>query len=194
MRPEDVALTIRGAFPVHRYRQTNASFIGLDADYSYQLTNSIQLNSKLSLIRAMDVKVDAPLLGIPPGQFELGFEKRFRSGKLLEPFVGLNATFVAEQKNAPRVVTISEIIDAVDVDDLFDEDQSMFDILPPPPAYLLFKLNAGFSLPFSNNRQMDFFLTIDNLFNTRYRNYLNRFRYFADELGTNVSLRINYSF
>ena len=126
--------------------------------------------------------------------FELGFEKRFSSSKLMQPFIGIDAMFVAEQKNAPRVVTISEIIDAVDSDDLFDEDQSVFDILPPPPAYVLFKLNGGFSLPLSNDRQMDFFLTVDNLFNTSYRNYLNRFRYFADDMGTNVSLRINYSF
>lgn len=195
LRPEEVALTIRGAFPVYKYRQTNASFIGLDADYSYQLTNSVLVRSKLSLIRAMDVKTDAPLLGIPPGQFEMGLEKRFKSSKLFEPFVGIDAVLVAEQGNAPRVVTISEIIDAgLEGKDLFDEDQSMFDILPPPPAYFLVKVDAGFSLPFSNNRQMDFFLTVDNLFNTNYRNYLNRFRYFADDMGTNVSLRINYNF
>ena len=31
---------------------------------------------------------------------------------------------------------------------------------------------------------------VDNLLNTSYRDYLNRFRYYTDEMGTNVSLRV----
>lgn len=195
LRPEDVALTIRGAFPVFRYRQTDASFIGVDADYSYQLSDRLLFTSKLSLIRAMDQKTDAPLLNIPPGQLELGFEKRFKSGRMIAPFVGLDVMMVAKQGNAPRVVTVSEIIDAeLEGRDLFENDKSMFDILAPPPGYINFKLNGGFSLPMQGENKMDFFLTIDNVLNNSYRNYLNRFRYFADDMGTNVSLRINYSF
>jgi len=194
LRPEGVTLTIRGAFPVARYRQTNASFIGLDVDYNYQLTKDIQFNSKLSLLRAMDQVTDAPLINIPPGQVEVGFEKKFSSSRLQNPFVGINATYVAKQHNAPRVITISEILEAQRNDeDLFEDDMSIFDILEVPDAYFLMNISGGFSIPVNNN-SMDFFLSIDNLFNTRYRNYLNRFRYFADELGTNVNLRVNFNF
>lgn len=196
LRPEEVALTIRGAFPVFRYQQTDASFIGLDADYTYQLKQDLLLTSKLSLIRAMDQITNAPLINIPTGQFELGIEKTFGSSILERPFIGLNARYVARQNNEPRVVTIAEIRDAQKNDeDLFADDDSVFDILEAPDAYLLFNFNAGFSLPLKNEQdRLEFFFSIDNLLNTRYRNYLNRFRYYADELGRNINLRVNFNF
>ncbi|MEL6632677.1 MAG: hypothetical protein AAFQ83_14555, partial [Bacteroidota bacterium] len=63
------------------------------------------------------------------------------------------------------------------------------DWLPPPPAYSLWGLQAGSSLG-----PLELSLTIDNLLNIRYRDYLNRFRYYADELGRNITLRANFSF
>ena len=32
--------------------------------------------------------------------------------------------------------------------------------------------------------------TAGNLLNTSYRNYMNRFRYYADEMGRNISIRL----
>ena len=37
-------------------------------------------------------------------------------------------------------------------------------------------------------------LSINNILNTSYRDYLNRFRYFADEMGRNISLKIKIPF
>lgn len=196
LRPEEVALTIRGAFPVFRYQQTNAYFIGADMDYSYQVNKDLLFSAKMALIRAMDQQTQDPLIGIPPGQLELGLEKTFPSRRVENLFLGVNAQYVFEQGNAPRVVTVAEIRDAQQNDqDLFADDPSVFDILDVPDDYLLLNLNAGFSLPLKNQAQrLDFFLSVDNVLNTRYRSYLNRFRYYADELGTNVNLRVNFNF
>jgi len=196
LRPEEVALTIRGAFPVFRYQQTDASFMGLDVDYSYQLKRELVFSSKMSLIRAMDQQTESPLINIPPGQLEVGLEKTFRSKTLDNLFAGVNTRYVFEQRNAPRVVTVTEIRDAQQNDeDLFADDPSVFDILEVPEAYLLVNFNAGFALPLRNQAQrLEFFLSVDNVLNTRYRSYLNRFRYYADELGRNVNLRVNFNF
>ena len=35
---------------------------------------------------------------------------------------------------------------------------------------------------------------IYNILNTRYRDYLNRFRYFSDEQGRSIAIRINVPF
>jgi iron complex outermembrane receptor protein len=35
-------------------------------------------------------------------------------------------------------------------------------------------------------------LGINNLFNTRYRDYMNRFRYFTDEVGRNIVLQLKW--
>lgn len=195
LRPEEVALTIRGAFPLFRYQQTDASFLGLDADYNYQIQKDILLSSKLSLIKAMDRITNAPLINIPAGQTELGIERTFNSKRLERPFIGLNARYVFKQNNAPRVVSVSEIRDAQsNGEDLFATDASVFDILEAPDAYLLMNFNAGFSLPIQNEQRLEFFFSVDNIFNTSYRNYLNRFRYYADELGRNINLRVNFNF
>jgi iron complex outermembrane receptor protein len=66
------------------------------------------------------------------------------------------------------------------------------DYAPPPGAYMLFDAEAGFAIP--RLKGMDVGITVTNLLNTRYRNYLNRFRYYTDETGRNISLRVKYSF
>jgi iron complex outermembrane receptor protein len=42
--------------------------------------------------------------------------------------------------------------------------------------------------------KFDFGISITNAFNQSYRDYLNRFRYFADEQGQNISFRATYRF
>ena len=101
---------------------------------------------------------------------------------------------VQEQLNAPRVVTISEILDANRSDiDLFANDPSIFDLINPPSGYVLFTLGSSFAIPVRDN-EINVDVTIDNLLNTSYRSYLNRFRYYADEMGRNISLKLSYAF
>jgi iron complex outermembrane recepter protein len=40
------------------------------------------------------------------------------------------------------------------------------------------------------NQPVEISLSGHNLLNTAYRDYLNRFRYFADEMGRNIVLRV----
>ena len=51
----------------------------------------------------------------------------------------------------------------------------------------------GFVVPIKN-QSITFNLVVDNLLNTTYRDYLNRFRYYSDELGRNISLKIKVPF
>jgi iron complex outermembrane receptor protein len=96
--------------------------------------------------------------------------------------------YIAKQNRAPRVVTVREIQEAQEQDiDLFAEDDSNFDFLPPPPAYWLWNLSVGLSIK-APKVQYDFRLSSDNTLNQSYREYTNRFRYYADDLGRNVIL------
>lgn len=195
LRPEDVALTIRGAFPVLRYRQTDASFLGFDTDFEYHLSEASTLSAKLSYIRAEDLNTNAPLINIPASQLQFGYEHKFNSSRLAEPFARLDVVGVARQWNAPRVVTIEEIRDADENDeDLFGDDASIFDIMDVPDGYVNFNFSAGVGIPTRSGNPVNFFLSVENLLNNSYRNYMNRFRYYADDVGRNISLRINYNF
>ncbi len=195
LRPESVELTIRGAFPVFRYQQTDAVLYGLDTDLEYIFSDRWTVNSKLSLIRAEDRKLNSPLINIPTSQLEGAVVYNFREGKLLKPFVSAGFRAVSRQRNAPRVVSIQEVLEANDNDrDLFASDPSIFDFIAPPEGYVNFNVSGGFDLLFQNENKLNVFMSIDNLLNNSYRDYLNRFRYYADDLGRNFSLKLSYTF
>lgn len=191
LRPEDVALTIRGAFPIFRYNQTDAHFMGLDANLLYLLNDKLEWTNKLSLIRAIDKENDSPLINIPANRLQSGLTYKFSDGRLQEPFISVSADFVDRQRNAPRVVSISEIR-ASDTD-LFATDQSIFDFLEVPEGYVNLNVSGGFKTSMFDN-ELNVFVSVENLLNNSYRDYLNRFRYYADDLGRNISLKINYNF
>jgi len=52
---------------------------------------------------------------------------------------------------------------------------------------------AGIDIPLKGNR-ISLGISANNLLNTRYRDYMNRFRYFADEMGRNISVRATIPF
>jgi iron complex outermembrane receptor protein len=65
--------------------------------------------------------------------------------------------------------------------------------MPPPNAYFLLGFGAASSLLFKES-SLKFRFNIENLLNEKYRDYLNRLRYFADDLGINISIGVNYTF
>ena len=67
--------------------------------------------------------------------------------------------------------------------------ESGSDYADPPKGYALVQLNWGVQW-----KNMDLGIRVTNALNTAYRDYLNRFRYFADDQGRNISLRANYRF
>ena len=68
--------------------------------------------------------------------------------------------------------------------------QRTVDVSTPPPSYhdLGLDLDWG-SYPFISGK-ISFSLAFENTLNTDYRNYLNRLRFYAAEVGRNVVLQI----
>lgn len=166
-------LTIRGAFPSFQYSQTNALYAGLDASLGAILLPKISGTSKLSLLYVQDLLLNQPIVMIPPNRWENSLQyEPGRWGRLQDVFVGIGNLWVARQNRVP----------------------TNSDFAPPPPAYALWNLTAGFALPISEKHRLDVGLTVSNLFNTVYRDYLNRFRYYADDPGRNASLRLKWAF
>ena len=64
------------------------------------------------------------------------------------------------------------------------------DISTPPDAYHL--LNFNTSVDVSSSLHLG--VSVNNVFNTSYRNYLNRLRYYADDLGRNITLQLKYNY
>lgn len=175
-------LTIRGAFPSFAYDQTDARLTGLDWNAEWKPMPVLSLTSGASLLRAWNKKADDWLVLMPADRFRfgLGFSPKAGKNKWTDdhaPFVKLGMEQVLEQTRVP----------------------DNHDYAPAPSAYTLFNLEAGMTFPIVHRQSakvnnLNLNLTISNLLNTAYRDYLNRLRYFTDEAGRNVSVRLKYSF
>ena len=165
-------LTIRGAFPLFIYEQTDARILGTDWQLTYEPIQSLKIVGKYALVRGQDRRNDLPLLNIPADNVNLSIQHALPSGERWKnSFVSVNGKYVFQQSR------------------LLPEQ----DFLLPPDDYFLLGVNVGTSLQLKQSR-LEWALVIENALNMRYRDYLNRLRYFADEMGLNVSCRVNYVF
>ncbi len=195
LRPYGVTQTVRGVYPYFRYTQTNATFVGADLFGKIQAAKNLDVSGKVSLLRAADRSNQDYLIYIPPNRYELGLEWSIPLRKGGPVFSAeASGTYMDEQRRAPRVITIDEILDAYEQQqDPFENDNRNFDFVPAPPAYFLLSLQAGFSYTL-NHSKLDIHLRAANLLNETYREYTNRMRYYADEAGRNLSLALKISF
>lgn len=60
----------------------------------------------------------------------------------------------------------------------------------PPDAYHLLSFDARAQFPLGTKTRLTAGLRIMNIMDTEYRDYLNRQRYFVDDLGRNIALRL----
>lgn len=165
-------LTIRGAFPTFRYKQANAIFKGVDAMIGYELTQKLSLNTKASIVRAFNRSANEYLVLIPADRFEGEILYKFGNWKKLrDTYASLSAAHVAKQW---RVASGS-------------------DFAPPPAAYTLLTFEAGSSIAVKR-QEISVGLSITNLLDTKYRDYLDRFRYYADATGRSINLRLKVPF
>jgi iron complex outermembrane receptor protein len=171
-QPEPV-LTIRGAFPYFKYTQTDASFKGIDIAGSWQFVKNTTISSKLSYLRVYDQRENSYLVMIPPNRLDNQLKYELPDhGNLHRLFFSVGNLLVAEQKRVP----------------------ANSDFLPPPKAYSLWNVQAGTTVRLTDKQQLEVGISVQNLFNTAYRDYLNRFRYYADDMGRNASLRLKWKF
>jgi iron complex outermembrane recepter protein len=168
---QPATLTIRGAFPTFEYLQTDATFWGADAQVKYRFNSRWNSLHKMNMVRARNS--DSKYLPmIPSDRFENGITYKPGNTKHLDnTALSLSALNVLEQTRV--------------------EEGS--DYKNPPGAYMLFNFDAN---TFVHIRQEHFEMgaSINNILNTRYREYMNAFRYYADEPGRSFTLRIKYHF
>jgi len=163
-------LTIRGAFPAFNYIQTNAIFVGTDIYFEQNIYKQFYFQEKISLLYARDLTNAQFINGITPNRFEHSFAYKFANTILGSGSFRVSLLQVNEQKNYTL----------------------LSDYSPPPEGYIL--VNSSINFRLKKHKNLLIFIAADNLLNKRYRSYLNRFRYYADETGRMISLGINLKF
>ena len=165
-------LTIRGAFPTFEHTQTDALIYGFDLGFKKKLVSNLSLSLKTSVLRGYDQSRQEYLIYMPSDRISSSLQYNFEwPGVLQSSTISLNATHVFKQSRVGH----------------------LFDYLQAPAAYQVFGLefNTKFKI---GNQPIESGIVVSNLFNNAYREYLNRFRYFADETGRNVLIHFNLKF
>ena len=70
----------------------------------------------------------------------------------------------------------------------------LVDLSTPPNAYHLLNFNSSIDFKATKASTLTVGFRVTNALNTSYRNYLNRLRIYADDLGRNflLNIKINY--
>jgi iron complex outermembrane receptor protein len=174
LRPDpEPTLTIRGAFPTFRYDQVNARLSGADLVVKLQALRRLTWITKASWLHAQNRSEQEPLIYMPANRMEhtLKWDMEQVTG-LPDTYLSLSSRHVLRQNRTP---------------------ESLRDYAPPPPGYTLLGIDAGARIPLRRKSLM-IGCSLSNLLNTAYRDYLNRFRYYADEPGRNITIRFQFQF
>lgn len=161
---------LTGAFPTFVTKHTNARFLGADLSVDIHFAKYFDYTIKGSMVRAKDMSADKFLPMIPADKIVNALKYQFVPIRALrETYLQLEHVYVARQTRY----------------------EPGSDFAPPPDAYQLLNLNAGTQLHWKkHNLGVNF--SVDNLTNTLYKDYMNRFRYYAHDIGRNYILRLTY--
>lgn len=163
----DFRLTVRGAFPLFLYRAGDAILYGTNLQAFYQIDSHWEADARLAIIRGQNRTEGRPLVYMPSDNLRLGLTYRNKGWT-----AGLEGLFVAQQNR------------------LEVPEQ---DFVETPPAYALLDLSVGREWTLPDNKTLHLRAAAQNALNTRYRDYLDRQRYFADAVGRNLEVRISYA-
>ena len=184
IEPVEIRETIRGNFQVWEYRQTDAKLIGVDIDASFSISDKLNLNHQLSIVKGYDNTMDEPLINMPPVNTKN--EISYNNKKLKNLKISLQSEYVFAQNEFPNnnfevYLPITETYEEVDISST-------------PDAYHLLNLNASMDFKTSKKSSLNVGLGINNLFNTSYRNYLNLLRFYSDDMGRNFLLNLKFNY
>ena len=163
-------LTPRGAFPVFLYRSADAFLYGTNLQAYYQPDEKWSADARVAIVRGRNRTERTPLIYLPGDNARLGLT--YYGGEWAEGWsVETGLLAVREQVN-------------------LEPEQ---DFLAPPPGYALLSAAVNWECPLGKGRELHVRLSSSNLLNARYRDYLDRQRYYADAPGRDVVLRVSYA-
>lgn len=168
LQPRDPVFTLRGAFPAFNYARTDALMRGIEVAGGWTVTPWLALEANATVIRGSDRLRDRPLYDMPADRGLVTARFNGRSARLGPWVAGVGAVLVRQQDGVPEG-TIYTL---------------------PTAGYALLQGDVGLRELRVAGRPMDVTLSVSNALNTRYRDYLSRYRLFVDDAARDVVLRV----
>jgi len=184
LEPSGVETTIRGSFPVWEHKQINATLFGVDLNLTHDIGSHLTYQNKSSLIKGKDLTSDRALIDIP--SFKTVNIINYKNERWSNFNAELQSEWVFRQNKFPNnnfetfIARTNSFV--------------MVDISTPPPAYHVMNFRTDFDLNLFNDNAVNVAFTVNNILNTSYRENLSRLRYFADELGRNFTIQLQFNY
>ena len=159
-----------GKYPKFIYDQDDVRLYGGDIEATYKPVEPLTLVAKAEWIFGRNLTRSGWLPFMPSDRYGLSatYSKTLGSRKQYVASLSLSGIYVAKQTR-------------------FDPDK---DLVPDSPdGYFLLNGTADFAIKLPRGREVKFMLVGDNVLNALYKEYTDRFRYYAHERGANFSLR-----
>jgi iron complex outermembrane receptor protein len=173
LRPFGDVSTVRGAYPGYRFSQTDARLRGLEASALVSPSRWWSLYLSGTLVRGYDRTAGTNLFDIPADRL-VGNLRLYgpSSSRIREPYLELGTTLVRRQDHVPPN-TVYRL---------------------PTAGYALFHAEAGVGALRLAGQPFQLSVSARNLFDTRYRDYLTRYRLFVDDPGRDIAVRLTMPF
>ena len=186
LRPIDFETTTRGAFPVWEYQQTNARLVGVDVQTHWKISKQWQHDFTLAYVNGKDITNKESLIDIPP--LNLSNKIQFSNREWHDLKLELKSEIVLRQNQFPDNNFITNIIKNNELVPV------LVDISTPPPGYQLLHFYSEMRFKTFGKTNATIAFSVQNILNTTYRDYLNRQRFFADEMGRNFQIQLKFNY
>jgi len=152
----------------------------LERKYSKKFKSSHQF----SLIKGTTRGNNEPIINLPPSNLKNHLSYKFSEINNFK--ISVESEYVFRQNEYPNY--------NFEVYIPTQETYEILDTSTPPEAYHLINFNSSIDFKINPKNSLRLIFKIHNLFNKSYKNYLNRLRYFSDEVGRNFIFSLKYSF
>ena len=171
LQPIGFETTIRGAFPVWDYKQTEALLTGFDVNSKWTITNQFSHELGMAYVNGQNLSTDEYLIDMPP--FVFNNKIQYKNESWFNFVSELKSEFVFRQYQFPNYnfetnIVLNNALTPV-----------LVDISSPPKGYHLLHFFSEMTFKFNKKNLLTTSFSIQNIMNTTYRDYLNRQRFFV---------------
>ncbi|MDV6169215.1 TonB-dependent receptor [Flavobacterium sp. DG1-102-2] len=186
LSPTTIEYTIRGAFPVYQYKQADAVMAGVDLHTNWKIDSHWQHNFTGAYIYGQDNTNNLPLIDMPP--LNLTNTIRYTKDDWHNLYLEARSEAVFKQTRYPdNNFSVDIPVDGQQV-------STLVDISTPPKGYHLVHFASGMTFKTSEHTSLAVNFSVLNIFNTKYRDYLNRQRLYTDDIGRNFQLQLKFNY
>jgi iron complex outermembrane receptor protein len=186
LQPIGFETTIRGAFPVWEFKQTEALLTGFDVNAKWTISNHFSHELGLAYVNGQNLSTDEYLIDMPP--FVINNKIQYKNESWFNLVAELKSELVFRQNQFPNYNFETNII----VNNALTP--VLVDISSPPKGYHLLHFYSEMTFKINKKNSLTTSFSVQNIGNTTYRDYLNRQRFFVDEMGRNIQIQLKFNY